>query len=153
MAAAVSRDESDHFNRRNTEDIIFQYVNLAFEVQVGLHELLGHGSGKVFKKEKDGSFNFDAPNVLNFETNKQVSSWYEDGESYDSIFGSIGSSYEECRAECVALHLGDYPEILKIFGFEGEEAEVIVYTIWLAMLLSGIEGLQMYNPKSESWLQ
>ncbi|GIY76889.1 dipeptidyl peptidase 3 [Caerostris extrusa] len=125
------------------QDIILQYVNLAFEVNVGLHELLGHGSGKLFKKEKDGSLNFDAPNVLNFETNKQVSSWYQDGETYDSVFGPTGSSYEECRAECVAL----------IFGYEGDEADVIIYTLWLAMLLSGIEGLQMYNPKTQSWLQ
>ncbi|CAL1276519.1 unnamed protein product [Larinioides sclopetarius] len=136
-----------------TKDIVLQYINSAFEVNVGLHELLGHGSGKLLKKEKDGSLNFDLANVLNFETNKQVSSWYENGETYGSVFGSIGSSYEECRAECVALYLVDVPEILKIFSYEGEEAEIIVYTVWLSMLLSGIGGLQMYNPKTETWLQ
>ncbi|XP_055953137.1 dipeptidyl peptidase 3-like [Argiope bruennichi] len=150
---SVKPTEPPNYLSKADQDIILQYVNLAFEVNVGLHELLGHGSGKLFKKEKDGSLNFDASNVLNFETNKQVSSWYDDGETYDSVFGSTGSSYEECRAECVALYLADVPEILKIFGYEGEEAEVIVYTLWLAMLLSGIEGLQMYNPKTESWLQ
>ncbi|GIY60093.1 dipeptidyl peptidase 3 [Caerostris darwini] len=150
---SVKPTEPPNYLSKADQDIILQYVNLAFEVNVGLHELLGHGSGKLFKKEKDGSLNFDAPNVLNFETNKQVSSWYQDGETYDSVFGPTGSSYEECRAECVALYLADVPEILKIFGYEGDEADVIIYTLWLAMLLSGIEGLQMYNPKTQSWLQ
>lgn len=45
---------------------------MAFEVCVALHELLGHGSGKLFKKEANGSFNFDAAEVLNFETNEKV---------------------------------------------------------------------------------
>ncbi|GFR27660.1 dipeptidyl peptidase 3 [Trichonephila clavata] len=31
--------------------------------------------------------------------------------------------------------------------------KTIIYTVWLGMILSGIEGLQMYNPKTESWLQ
>ncbi|XP_055952448.1 dipeptidyl peptidase 3-like isoform X1 [Argiope bruennichi] len=148
----VKMTEPPNFLNKTDQDLVMKYRNSAFEINVGLHELLGHGSGKMFK-EKDGSFNFDKDKIVDFVTNKKVSSWYEEGETYDSVFGSLGSSYEECRAESVALYLCDSSTVLKIFGYEGEEASDITYIIWLGMALKGLEGLEMYDPKTDSWLQ
>ena len=97
---------------------------------VGLHELLGHGSGKLLRKEADGSLNFPS-DVLNPLDGLPVSKMYEPGESYDSKFTRLGSAYEECRAECVGLYLSTDNDVLKIFGIsDSEEMFNHTYTNW-----------------------
>ena len=39
--------------------------------------------------------------------------FFQAGETYDSVFTSLGSSYEECRAECVGLFLSCYQDVVK----------------------------------------
>ncbi|XP_064489550.1 dipeptidyl peptidase 3-like isoform X2 [Ornithodoros turicata] len=149
---ATDETTKTNFLSPEDNDLFNKFKNKSFEVQVGLHELLGHGSGKLFKQEK-GAFNFDKENVTIPETNQKVESWYTEGESYDSKFGSLGSTYEECRAECVGLYLCNNDDVLKIFGFSGQEADDVAYVNWLSMVAKGVEGLQTYNPHTKSWLQ
>lgn len=126
--------------------------------QVGIHELLGHGCGKLLQEVKKGEYNFDINSPpTNPITNKTVTSWYLPGQTWGSVFGSVAGAYEECRAECVAMALSCDFEILKIFGFgdgkediDGEAGDVL-YAAYLSMARAGIASLEMFNPQSRKW--
>jgi dipeptidyl-peptidase-3 len=64
----------------------------------------------------------------------------------------MGSSYEECRAECVGIYLYTKPEILKIFG-QGSEGQDVMYINWLSLARSGLRGLEMYQKDKKMWGQ
>merc|ERR1712029_1017689 len=64
-------------------EILKKWKVPSFEVQVGLHELLGHGSGKLFYPG-----NHD-PNLINPLTNKPVENTYQEGETWNSKFTTI----------------------------------------------------------------
>ncbi|KIK16465.1 hypothetical protein PISMIDRAFT_30890 [Pisolithus microcarpus 441] len=119
----------------------------AFELQVANHELLGHGSGKLFQEAADGSKNFDPKKVINPLTGKPVETWYKPGQTPDSVLGEVSSSMEECRAETVALYLANHPTILKIFGYtDKKDVEDIVFITFLLMARAGLRGLEFYDP-------
>lgn len=132
----------------------------AFEVQVGIHELLGHGTGKLLQETTPGQYNFDIANPpISPVTGKPVSTWYKPGQTWGSVFGATSSSYEECRAECVAMALACDFSILKIFGFgdgtedmAGEAGDVL-FTAYLQMARAGLVALEFWDPKSQKWGQ
>uniref|UniRef100_A0A8D2IYW3 Dipeptidyl peptidase 3 n=1 Tax=Varanus komodoensis TaxID=61221 RepID=A0A8D2IYW3_VARKO len=106
-----------------------------------------------FHKDDLGAFNFDREAVINPETGEQIRSWYRGGETWDSKFSSVASSYEECRAECVGLYLCLNKEVLEIFELKGDDAEDVIYINWLNMVRAGLLALEFYTPESASWRQ
>lgn len=111
------------FLRDEVQELYAEASNDAFEVQVALHELLGHGCGKLLAETEPGKYNFDINNPpTNPLTGKAVTSWYKHGQTYNGILGQLSSAIEECRAESVAMSLSCDFEALKIFGFgDGKE--------------------------------
>jgi len=145
------------------EEDLLLYTTLrdpAFEVQVGIHELLGHGSGKLLQETSKGVFNFDkrSPPISPID-NQPITSWYKPGQTWSSVFGSMSGAFEECRAECVAMYLSCDFEIQKVFGhgdgkvdMDGEAGDIL-YASYLSMARAGIASLEMWDPKSQKWGQ
>jgi dipeptidyl-peptidase-3 len=121
--SAASPNEPTPFIREEDQEVYDKYKDEAFEVQVGLHELLGHGCGKLLQETEPGKYNFDIDNPpVSPVTGEKITTYYKPGETWGSVFGGTGPSYEECRAECVAMSLCPDYGILKIFGIgDGNE--------------------------------
>lgn len=129
LSNVISSKESNNkvSNIPNSHQELYKKYNIpAFEIQVGLHELLGHGSGKLFNEA------------------------YSNGKTYDTVFTDLASSIEECRAECVGLYLCFEKEILDIFGHNDDD---VAYVNWMSELRAGIMGLKYYHPQTDKWGQ
>lgn len=72
-----------------------------YEVHVACHELLGHGTGKLIYRHADGS----APKFYDPHNEEHFESCYEEGETWNSRFGAISASFEECRADTCGYYL------------------------------------------------
>lgn len=84
-----------------------------------IHEIIGHGSGKLLKESAPGDFNFDRLNLpISPVTQKPIETWYKPKEHWLTVFGNIASSMEECRAFLFAYYLADNQEILGILGYD-----------------------------------
>uniref|UniRef100_A0A8C7N4M3 Dipeptidyl peptidase 3 n=1 Tax=Oncorhynchus kisutch TaxID=8019 RepID=A0A8C7N4M3_ONCKI len=152
VAYATQKDKLTFLDEED-KDMYIKWKGPSFEVQVGLHELLGHGSGKLFVQDEKGNFNFEQDNVRNPETGEQITTWYKGNETWDSKFSTISCSYEECRAECVGLYLCLNKHVLRYFYASDEDAKEVVYINWLNMVRAGLLGLEFFTPESKSWRQ
>ncbi|KAJ3450643.1 dipeptidyl peptidase [Anaeramoeba flamelloides] len=152
LLARFPKEDIPYLVEEDTKVIKKHFIK-AYQIQVGYHELLGHGSG-ILLKEEDEKKNFDE-NLINPLTNKKVESWYKKGESYDNVFGSFASSMEECRAEAVGLYLSALEDgkYNKIFGVEDEDMEDTIYSNWLILLRGSVLGMMYYFPKDKMWKQ
>ncbi|XGW21770.1 hypothetical protein V3C99_004603 [Haemonchus contortus] len=149
---AATPKQKMNFLDQEDEDLFHKYHTDSFEVQVGLHELLGHGSGKLFQKNADGTFNFDK-GTKDIITGNPIAKWYEPGETWSSKFGVLSSAYEECRAEAVGYVLCCDADILEIFGYTGEKAELVKYVNWMNEIRAGLLALEFYSPEAQKWGQ
>lgn len=93
----------------------------AWRIQITIHELFGHGTSKLLTEDKRGEFNFNINNPpISPLTGQSITTWYRPGETWTSVFGSLATSLDECRAECVGSFLMTDKDLLAIFGYTNE---------------------------------
>lgn len=124
---------------------------------VVLHELLGHGTGKMMMEESVGKFNFDASSPpLNPLDGKPIQKWYKPGQTWTGQFGDLSTTVDECRCELVGAFLMDDPELLALLGFTETtdvKASDLTYNLYQQLGVDGLRGLSNFNVESMTWGQ
>jgi dipeptidyl-peptidase III len=142
------------FVRDSDKELMVKYGNDSLTLLVAIHELLGHGTGKLFTKNAEtGELNYD-PNIKNPFNGEAITTAYLSTETWSQKFGKLHSGYEECRADSVALHLAHFDEPFEIFFPDRKEDwDNIYYMVWFEMLYQALKGLQFYDPVKNIWGQ
>lgn len=104
---------SVQFATEEQAKILTENTFRCYQVHVACHELLGHGVGKLIYRGADGS----APTFTDPITGEEFSSCYEKDDVWNTKFGAISTSYEECRADTCGFYLCTLPEVYTLFGF------------------------------------
>lgn len=152
-ASAINFDEKMNHLTDADWALYKRHFLTAISLNVGVHELLGHGTGKLLTESPDGTKNFD-PALVNPLTGKPVATWYRPGETWGSVFTDVANAYEECRAEAVGIYLGTNRGVLSIFGRSDEqECKETIHVLWLNMVRGGLIGLEFYTPETKKWRQ
>ncbi|KAI1123465.1 peptidase family M49-domain-containing protein [Nemania abortiva] len=129
----------------------------AYYMWVVLHELFGHGTGKMMVETEEGNHNFDIRNPpIDPITGNPIECWYRPGQTWTGQFGDLATTVDECRAELVGAYLMDDPELLKLFGFtEASEirADDVTYNLYQQLGVDGLRGLSNFNLDSGKWGQ
>lgn len=127
-----------------------KYTIRCYEVHVACHELLGHGVGKLIYREDENSA---MPSFVDPISGDTVESCYGTGEVWNTKFGSISTSYEECRADTCGYYLCTLPQVYTLFGIEESEVPTMLWTNVMSQLRKGVLGLTLYNPETKKWGQ
>ncbi|KAI1776192.1 dipeptidyl peptidase III [Hypoxylon cercidicola] len=124
---------------------------------VVLHELLGHGTGKMMIEEPANKFNFDraSPPISPLD-GKPIKTWYKPGQTWTGQFEDLATTVDECRAELVGAYLMDDPELLALFGFTDESdirASDLTYNLYQQLGVDGLRALSNFNVDGMKWGQ
>ena len=66
----------------------------------------------------------------------------------------MSSAYEECKADCVALFLSIYPEVVSTLlpCLDEQQIRSTTEMVWVEMALSGVKALSSYDQLTSQWL-
>lgn len=137
-------------DRADAEHKIKFFPQVIFH-KVVFHELLGHGCGKLFQKTESG-LNFDPKTTINPLTGQPVTSYYNETDTWLSVFQNLSQPFEECRADSVALYFSTFEKSFEVLQPEYQTHwREICEATFLEFIYQGIIGLQFYNVQAKKW--
>ncbi|KAK1826927.1 dipeptidyl-peptidase [Podospora conica] len=111
----------------------------------------------LLSETEPGTYNFDTQNPpVNPLTRDAVTSHYLPNQTWNSVFGGLAGTVEECRAILVSEYLMDNKELLKIFGYTDDSnvtADDLLYVTYLNIGVDGLQALESYNAQTQTWGQ
>ncbi|KAJ2971703.1 hypothetical protein NUW58_g9342 [Xylaria curta] len=124
-------------------------------ITTSIHELLGHGTGKLLAETSRGVFNFDSDKIpINTLTGKPVQSWYKPGQTWTSVFEKLAGTVEECRAMLISYYLAESKDMLRMYGYDDDtdiSADELLFNMYTYIGFLGIRALQAFNEENQSW--
>lgn len=156
MSAESDETQLSPFVHPSEASIFQKHKYPTYYIWVVLHELLGHGTGKMMVEE-DGQCNFNISSPPVSPLDKQpITSWYKSGQTWTGVFGDLATTVDECRAELVGAYLMDDLELLALFGYTSGSAvtaQDLTYNMYVQLGTDGLRGLQDYNVEGGKWGQ
>lgn len=160
MNARTSKAEDLYFIPPQFRTLVDRHSKTVLDIHVSLHELYGHGSGKLLSKADVEKGTLLDPLALLEGRKVPLTTYYKEGETYPGVFGSMSSAFEECRAECTAIFLCSFPRVMEIYGLAPTNPEDkampyrdLVFTSFYDMMRAGLLALSFYDPSRQAWLQ
>ncbi|KAF1961986.1 dipeptidyl peptidase III [Byssothecium circinans] len=144
-----------HYVLESDKELFMRCTHIVRFIMTAVHELLGHGTGKLLSEDPSGQYNFDKDNApTNPLTERPVDTWYLPGQTWTGIFEDIATSVDECRATLVSEYLMDNKELLAIFGYvDGDDIspEDLTYITYVQIGVEGLQALEHYNVENQAW--
>ncbi|OAQ95982.1 hypothetical protein LLEC1_02851 [Akanthomyces lecanii] len=152
-----NRNRPCHFVRPAEVQDFRAYNPIIRFIVTAIHEVLGHGTGKLLTEVSAGKYNFDKESMpINPLTGQPVETWYRPEQTWTSVFEKLATSVEECRAMLVSYYLADNKEVLSVFGYTDTtaiSADDLIYYTYLHVGVEGIQALRTFNARDMAWGQ
>ena len=128
----------------------------ALKILTSIKQLMGYGTGKLFRVKKNSEtneeiYNFDKE-LINPLTGEKIDKYYNNNETFEEKFKSYAQVLDECRALLIGLYFCEnkhFQELL--FYVNKSDYKNVTYTIWLSQFTKAITGLKQYNEANKSW--
>ena len=144
--------DSIFFNDKDLKILSLNGKN-AILLKTALHTFLGHGTGKLLRKDENNKFNFDVEHLLNPMTGNLIDNYYYLDETYEDKFKDIAKVYEEFRADLHSLFFCFEQKIHEIFEISHKDYQNVIYAIWIKYIHQGICSLYLYDIDNKTWNQ